>query len=209
MDEKRILMEVRGFNLEAGISIPSGGPSGGAIICHPHPQYGGDMYNNVVFGVKAAFDAAGFATLRFNFRGVGQSAGRLAGPEGDTEDLVSIIENFRKMKGIDPDKSGLAGYSYGAMIALGACGEAAGVASVIALSPPVGIFPMEFMSQVNCPLLVITGDRDAFCPLDKIRKMIPPRASLDVIKGADHFYFGHEEEAGRLAASFLKERFLK
>lgn len=209
MAEINTTIEVNGFNLEAALSIPSSTPAGGAVICHPHPQYGGDMRNNVVIGVKEALEGAGFATLRFNFRGVGASQGKLAGPEGDTKDLLKVIESFQSLEGIDSRKVAIAGYSYGALIALFACREGAGISSIAALSPPVGIFQMEHISKISRPILVITGDRDAFCPLDKIRKMIPAHAQLEIIKGADHFYFGQEEKAGRLTASFLKETFAR
>ena len=127
----------------------------------------------------------------------------------DSLSLLLQIESFQSLEGIDSRKVAIAGYSYGALIALFACREGAGISAIATLSPPVGIFQMEHISKITHPILVITGDRDAFCPLDKIRKMIPAHAQLEIIAGADHFYFGHEEKAGRLTASFLKETFAR
>jgi len=205
MPEKTLFIPAEGFQIEAAVYVPEAPPMlhPGAVICHPHPQYGGDMHNNVVMGVQEALADAGFATLRFNFRGVGRSGGGLAGPDGDPEDVTRVAEYLRSTPGVDKKRMAIVGYSYGAMVGLAAGMLTPGIAALVGISPPVAAFRMEFISRIDIPLLVITGDEDVFCPLNKLRPMLPSGAKLDLVKGADHLYRGYESEAGRLVISFL------
>jgi len=208
MSEKILFIPASGFQLEAAVYVPEPphGFSGGAIICHPHPQYGGDMRNNVVMGVQEALAKAGLATLRFNFRGVGRSGGGLAGPDGDPEDVSRVVEYFRDLPGVDRRRMAVVGYSYGAMVGFAAGMLDPGIAVLVGISPPVAAFRMEFMARITHPLLVVTGDKDMFCPLDKLRSLLPAGAKLDLVKGADHLYRGYESEAGKLVVTFLMEK---
>lgn len=206
MTENSLFIPASGFNLEANVFVPAGGPHGGAVICHPHPMYGGDMENNVVVGVQQALAGAGIATLRFNLRGVGKSGGGIAGPDGDPEDVALVVEYFRKYKGIDPDKVAVVGYSYGAMVGLAVSMLDMKIPALAAISPPIAAFQMQYMSRIDKPLLAISGDHDAFCPLEKLKGMLPAGASLNIVKGADHLYRGFESEVGRSVSMYLKSK---
>ena len=131
MKERRVTFKSSDLTLEGMIASPDGaGPHRAAVVCHPHPLYGGSMYNNVVDAVLEAMHARGFATLRFNFRGVGQSEGEFDNGNGEADDTVAAIRFLIAQKGVRADGAVLAGYSFGAMTAVRA---AAGVEQVAAI----------------------------------------------------------------------------
>ena len=207
MSEETLFIPAPGFELEAAIEVPqSGGPHCGVVICHPHPQYGGDMHNNVVMCVRKALANAGMATLRFNFRGVGRSGGGLAGPDGDPEDVAVAVDYLRGLTEVAADKVAVVGYSYGAMVGLAAGMIDPRIPAMVGISPPVAGFRLDFISRIDHPLLVISGDKDMFCPLDMIRELLHGEAVLEVVDGADHLYRGYENEVGRLTTAFLLEK---
>ncbi len=206
MAEETLFIPASGFELEAAVYTPEGESNPGVVICHPHPQYGGDMHNNVVMGVHEELSARGFSTLRFNFRGVGASGGGLAGADGDPEDVEQVMEFYRSRPGINPDKVVIVGYSYGAMVGLSAAMLDPRIPALVGISPPVAAFRMDFLSRIEHPLLVISGDRDMFCPLDQLRPTLPEGAALEVVGGADHLYRGYEAQVGKLTAAFIETR---
>src|SRR5271156_829070 len=117
--EERVTFKSSDLTLEGMIASPDGaGPHRAAVVCHPHPLYGGSMYNNVVDAVLEALHARGFATLRFNFRGVGQSEGEFDNGKGEADDAVAAIRFLTAQKGVRADSAVLAGYSFGAMTAV-------------------------------------------------------------------------------------------
>ena len=116
-----------GIVLEGQLDLPDEGaatPSAGVVICHPHPQYGGEMTNNVVMAVSSSIVAYGMAALRFNFRGVGRSGGAYDNGVGEQDDALAALEALATgVVGDDlPDEMrvGLAGYSFGGGVARGA-----------------------------------------------------------------------------------------
>jgi len=146
--------------LEALLHVPEGdGPFSGAVICHPHPQYGGDMYNNVVGALVRACLGEGLAALRFNFRGVGESGGAYDGGEGETDDVVAALECLRSLPEIDPERVVLAGYSFGAMMALRVASGREDLAAVVSVSNPTQRGP-KVEIHLKAPALFVTGDRD-------------------------------------------------
>ncbi len=124
--------------LEAELVLPDdGAPFGGVVVCHPHPQYGGDMRNNVVVAIIQGLLAQGIAALRFNFRGAGRSTGSYSEGVGERDDALAAFAALREHDAIDPARVAIAGYSFGANIALSLApylDEALGVAAV---APPL------------------------------------------------------------------------
>lgn len=166
----------------------------GVVITHPHPLYGGDMYNPVVNTIASAYQKNGFATLRFNFRGVGKSQGNYDDGTGEQKDVNSAILYLSEM-GIK--KIDLAGYSFGAWVNAGLTCEVNPVKNMVMVSPPVGFIDFQPITSINCLKLVIAGNRDNIAPADLIEKMLPTwnqKAHFEVIKGADHFYSGYLEK---------------
>src|SRR5580704_14581907 len=112
MKEQQVTFRSQDLTLE-GLYAPQ--PDGvkpkGAVVCHPHPQYGGSMYNNVVEAALEALWGRGFSTLRFNFRGVGQSEGSYGGGEGEAADAAAAVGFLRGQPGLRGAPMVLAGYS--------------------------------------------------------------------------------------------------
>ena len=110
------------ITLEGALLTPDGdGPFAVVVVCHPHPQRGGDMHNNVVAAAVSGLLERGIAAIRFNFRGVGGSGGAHTGGEGEQNDVRAVLAHTAALPDIDADRVGLAGYSFGAgIVAAGA-----------------------------------------------------------------------------------------
>lgn len=188
-----------------GVLLPSdraGAP--GVVICHPHPQYGGSMNNNVVLGVEAALADADFTTLRFNFRGVGRSRGSFGGGAGERDDVIRAVDLLAADISVGPVF--VVGYSFGAAVGLLAATGDDRVAAMAGIALPTAMDPCAFMLDNKKPLLLIAGSQDEFCDPDAIRPFIKGSADrLEIIPGADHFFLGHETRLGELTLAFLNE----
>jgi len=163
----------------------------GVVVTHPHPLYGGDMYNLVVETIVHVYYQKGYSTLKFNFRGVGKSQGEYDNGIGEQKDVLAAIAFLFEtgIKQID-----LAGYSFGAWVNAHAIREDASVQNIMMVSPPVGFMDFQSISAMSDLKLVIAGSRDDIAPVDIIRKTLPvwnPDARFEVIDGADHFYGGY------------------
>lgn len=166
------------------------GTSPGVVICHPHPLYGGSMDSAVVLSLFQALKHAGYAVLRFNFRGVGGSTGRHGGGEAEVRDVLGAIEHLKDR--CDCEAVVLAGYSFGAAVALKALGESGAVRFVAVALPTemgaeiYGRTPVE----VAQPSLVAAGDGDEICRIEgvgQIARFRHPPVKL-VLRGCDHFF---------------------
>ena len=178
-----------------------------SVITHPHPLYGGDMYNAIVESVTKICRKNGYATLRFNFRGTGNSNGDRKPSDYSRwktmqQDVLSAI-HFIKEKGIDAVS--LAGYSFGAWVNAHTNFEANSVQKMLMVSPPVTFMQFEPLPIPSLEL-VIAGSRDDIGQPDMIRKMIDiwnPGARLEIINDADHFYSGCTHRLESILTSYL------
>jgi uncharacterized protein len=169
------------------------------VITHPHPLFGGSMDNNVVWTAARACQARDFSTLRFNFRGVGESSGSYGNGLDETEDLKAAVDYLATQ--IDGPRF-LVGYSFGAYVAARALASGLRVDSVALISPPFAFPNLDFLPKHPLIKLIIVGDRDDFCPLAELRnrqgsvkngeQIEPPE--IIVISGADHFFSGYEQQ---------------
>jgi alpha/beta superfamily hydrolase len=156
---ERVTIQSGDLKLEALFHLPAGDPPfPGVVICHPHPQYGGDMYNGVVGAIVEASLSVGLAALRFNFRGVGESEGAYEGGNGEVQD-VAPRSHLSASPYIDPSRIALAGYSFGAVVALHHTVTDPGLPAVIAVSPPTTVGPAR---PGQPPLLVVWRPRRVF-----------------------------------------------
>ena len=165
----------------------------GIVICHPHPLMGGSMHNNVVEAIRDAFAIQKYTTLRFNFRGAGNSTGNYDEGRGEQTDIISALE-FLKKNGIE--KIVLAGYSFGAWVGSKLLEQSNQlfVASIL-VSPPHNIFDFSWENLKNKINLMVIGDLDQYCDAEVLRKQAKNITFLfETIAGADHFYFGKEKE---------------
>ena len=159
----------------------------GVIITHPHPLFGGDMDNPVVTAIAAVYRERGYATLRFNFRGVGASSGRYDDGKGETEDVIAAIGYLGHA---DIGYIALSGYSFGAWVNARAASRIA-VADMVMVSPPVSMMDFQSVGAIDALSLVVTGSRDDISPAERIHPMLATwnkTARLEIINGADHFY---------------------
>jgi uncharacterized protein len=196
------------FELEGELILPDGSnaPVAAIVVCHPHPLYGGDMHNEVVQTLcRAALDR-GIAALRFNFRGTGHSGGEHGGGYEEREDVFAALDLLRgRHEQIDPARLGLAGYSFGAAVALNAA-PAAGVRALCAVSPPPQMLDFTAQWGVDLPVLLIAGDEDPIAPAARVQQLpaaIGPRARAEIVAGADHFWWGHMTQLADLAGDFF------
>ncbi len=167
------------------------------VITHPHPQYGGDMTNPVVEAIVAAYHKLGFTTLRFNFRGVGNSTGHFDQGVGEQADVASALDFMKRKAMLEVH---LSGYSFGAWVNAMALQGGPLVQGMTMVAPPVAF--IDFEERIRLPMLsaVVAGSRDEIAPPDLIRPLMgqwKPDAPIDIIDGADHFFFGFLDEITR------------
>jgi alpha/beta superfamily hydrolase len=195
MREEKVLIPSQGIHLEGLLSIPEAfSANGGVILCHPHPQYGGDMHNPVISTAADAAFQEGFSTLRFNFRGVGRSGGSYSDGVGEREDVKGAIEYlFRTLN--HPDLPLIViGYSFGAWTGLSAVVQDDRMKGMVAIAPPLELYDFGFLEGNKKRKLLVVGDRDFFCPIGILKKWfenLEEPKSLAIIEGADHFFFAH------------------
>jgi uncharacterized protein len=183
----------------------SKGRSGSAVVVtHPHPHYGGDMLSPVVEAVARAYAGAGFATLRFNFRGTGASQGSFDNGIGEQDDVHAALDFLRSNGNGSVD---LAGYSFGAWVNALACPDRPATGRMVMVAPPVNFLDFDPVVSLPALALVIAGDRDEFGSADRTRTMVSnwnAGAALEVISGADHFFWGYLDRVEAIIADFLR-----
>ncbi len=177
------------------------------LICHPHPQYGGNMFNNVVSGVFNALIKNNIPCLRFNFRGVGRSTGTHSDGTGELSDVKACIDFLINVRSFQ--KMILCGYSYGAAVGCSAVNHSEKIIGYISISYPWGFMGLKYkeMSQSSKPKLFIQGNRDMTAKFqlfdDNFKYYLDPKKSK-IIDGADHFYIGYEEQIVNGVLEFLR-----
>ena len=179
------------LSLEAALALPSGARAG-VVVCHPHPLYGGDMDNPVVLTVADACARHGLATLRFNFRGVGGSRGSWDEGRGEQDDVRAALAHLRGLLG-PPARLALAGYSFGAAMALAVASKGEPLAGLALVAPPLAspTWRPPGTLRLEGSLLIAAGSEDTHCPRPALTALAAalPGATLTVIDGADHFFF--------------------
>lgn len=164
------------------------------------------MGNNVVVALCQALAESGMAALRFNFRGVGGSGGSYGAGAGERQDAQAALDFLAHLPEVDAGRLGLAGYSFGALVALGAADER--VLGLAAVSPPAGgLDPAS--SRVPVPTLLISGDQDDIAPvgrLPEIAERLGQACEVQSVTGADHFWWGHEEALATAVLEFFGTR---
>ena len=210
MGQSAVSFEVNGLKIEGVVAKPNAaaGPVPGVVICHPGPLNGGNMDNNVVAAVSAALVEEGFATLRFNFRAVGNSQGEHAKGELEHQEALGAMEFLGNWQGVDGNNLGLAGYSFGTGIILGnpTLQESAKVYALI--SPSIARLEESSLRSNQRPKFVISGDQDRLIQspgLQPVLKSFDQPFTCEFIPGADHFWAGHEENMARRVSRFFSE----
>jgi len=161
-----------------------------AVVCHPHPLHGGTMANKVVHIIADTFNRLGMATIRFNFRGVGHSAGRYNNGEGEVDDLIAVVNWFRER--YPGSKLWLAGFSFGSFVAFEAHKKIE-AERLLLVAPPVGRFPFNSEQCVEIPWMVIQGGKDDVVSPQDVSVWVHRcrnRPHYEWFADADHFFHG-------------------
>ena len=193
--------------LEAVIDIPDvEGRCPGVALCHPHPRHGGNMHNGVVAALARSLTKAGIAALRFNFRGVGSSEGSFDRGVGELDDTLAAIRILTLRDEIDASRVAIAGYSFGAGLALQASVGSSLIQTVVSIACPMRSFRQLGIREILQPKLLVAAELDHDFPVEQFtflaRRFHEPK-EVEVVYGADHFFAGHEAALGEMAAGFF------
>ncbi len=203
---QRALLPGPAGQLEALVSEPLDrkSPAGYfAVVCHPHPLYGGTFDNKVVYTLARAFEECGAPTIRFNFRGVGSSAGDYDGGRGETEDALAAVAYGRaRWSGAG---LWLAGFSFGGAVAVRAA-ERAEPGKLVLVAPGVTKMAMDGVPSPRCPWLLVQGDADEVIEPQEVlqwaqRQSVP--ALIRRFPDAGHFFHGRLQELRAAVVQFM------
>jgi uncharacterized protein len=201
--------------LEALLNAGTASATHAAVVCHPHPLFGGTLHNKVVFHTMKALNSFGFPVLRFNFRGTGLSQGEHDRGEGEVEDVRTALN---RLEGEFRLPLLLAGFSFGAAVGLRAACDDPRVSALIAVGTPVvpvaeaseepRVYTYEFLRECVKPKLFISGARDKFGPRAKLEALVasvPEPKKLVIVEGADHFFEGRLREMREAIEAWVRE----
>lgn len=196
--------------LEALLNAGSPTATHAALVCHPHPLYGGTLHNKVVFHAMKALNSFGFPVLRFNFRGAGLSEGEHAGGLGEVEDVRTAFDWIEREF---PLPIVFAGFSFGAAVGLRAAYADERVPALIALGLPAvpiegRVYEFDFLRDSPKPKLFVSGSRDQFAPAGKLEVLVNTFAEpkkLVRIEAGDHFFEGRLREMRETMEAWIRE----
>jgi hypothetical protein len=202
---ERVFIEGPEGPIEALVEPPATAlPGVVAVCCHPHPLFGGTMQNKVVHTLARAALDLGVPAVRFNFRGVGGSAGHYDHGNGEVEDAIAVADWAAKRFGAR--RLWASGFSFGSFIAYGLARQR-DAERLVTIAPPVQRFDFARLPPPGCPWLVVQGDRDELvnheAVLEWTRNLAePPR--VEVFPGADHFFHGRITELRKAVRGWLE-----
>lgn len=193
--------------LEALLDLPADADSieSVAVVCHPHPQFGGTMTNKVVYSLARAFNEAGIAAVRFNYRGVGASTGAYDEGNGETNDALAVLDwATERWPGA---KLCLGGFSFGGAVAIRAA-AARDVTRLVTVAPAIRRIAVDDSSLPQCPWLILQGDQDELVDPNDIQQWaqaLPEAPRLQMLSGAEHFFHGRLNDLRQGVVRWLVE----
>lgn len=193
--------------LEALLDVPAviAAPESVAVICHPHPQYGGTMTNKVVYSIARAFNEAGAPSVRFNYRGVGKSTGSYDEGKGETDDAIAVLGwAAQRWPGA---RLLLGGFSFGGAVAIRAA-AARDVVRLVTVAPAIRRVQVAEDSLPQCPWLIVQGDQDELVDPNDIQhwaQALPESPRLVMLSGVEHFFHGRLNELRQVVVQWLIE----
>lgn len=194
--------------LEGVVGIPRNvGHLAAVIICHPHPQYGGNMDNNVVNAIFNTLLKKNIVVFKFNFRGVGTSEGSFDNGKGEQDDVGAAISFIASLEEVDVHRIGLVGYSAGASFGLPVACADKRIKAVAAVSPGLTMADFSFLTTYPKAKFLITGTKDDYTPVKQFTyfcESLPPPVEYIKVEGIDHFWGGHENEVADSLREFFK-----
>ena len=209
MRQSAVSFLTKGMTLEGIIALPDGeGPFPGVVMCHPHPLNGGNMDNNVVVAVTFGLADAGIASLRFNFRGVGNSTGEHAKGEKEHEETLAAMDFLGALPDVDDSRIGLGGYSFSTRVICAHKQLYKKPRAIALVAPSLEAITDSPLQSDKTPRLIITGDRDRLANSDGVAEQLArfnPPADYHVVAGADHFWVGQEREMAGKVVGFFRD----
>jgi alpha/beta superfamily hydrolase len=216
---KSFFLEGPAGRLEALLNAGGENATHAAVVCHPHPLFGGTLHNKVVFHTMKALNSFGFPVLRFNFRGAGLSHGEHDHGIGEVEDVRTALD------WLDAEfhlPLVFAGFSFGAAVGLrAACPDMRVKAAIAAGIPAIPVaadteaprvYTLDFLTGCAKPKLFVSGARDQFGPRAKLEALVasvPEPKKLVVIEGADHFFEGRLRELRETIESWVRQEIVE
>jgi hypothetical protein len=201
--------------LEALLNSGAENATYSAVVCHPHPLFGGTLHNKVVFHTMKALNSFGFPVLRFNFRGTGLSQGEHDKGIGEVQDVRTALDWLDAEFHLPII---FAGFSFGSAVGLRAACADHRVRAVIGVGTPVApvaadteeprVYTFDFLQDCRKPKLFVSGARDQFGPRAKLQSLVeslPEPKKLIIIEGADHFFEGRLRELREAIEKWVKE----
>ena len=210
MQDEPVVFSSGELQLEGRLHIPpqGAGPFPGVVLCHPHPQYGGDMHNNVVTAMLQGMVSHGIAALRFNFRGVGRSQGAHGGGSAERDDVIAALAALRDRDSVDARRIGLGGYSFGASMALGAATQETELRALAVVAPPISGLNNPDVLKLSLPRLIVSGDLDHVAPPERIQALAKNASTpwaVETLYAGDHFLMGYEADIAERVGRFFAE----
>lgn len=179
-------------------------PDFAAVVCHPHPLFGGTMHNKVVYQTAKALHDRGAPVLRFNFRGAGLSEGEHDKGRGEQDDVRAALDYLAEEFPGKPIL--LAGFSFGSSVGLRVGCADGRVGKLIGLGLPVDNTDMSFLRECAKPKLLIQGGNDQFgspANIEALFATLPGPKRLAIVDGADHFFTGHLDQVAAAINAWL------
>ncbi|MXS80370.1 hypothetical protein SAMN05216317_11210 [Nitrosomonas eutropha] len=191
-NEQRFFVTGPAGKLETVVTLPNDAPHGIAVVAHPHPLYHGSMDNKIVYILARAFIEQQYITVKFNFRGVGESEGNYAEGKGEIEDVLAVTQSIRERydTGSTPLPLILAGFSFGGAVQAYVAQQLR-PHKLILIAPAVERLQAPPVTDCAERILVIQGDQDTVVPLQSILDWATPQTlPVTIIPGAEHFFHG-------------------
>ena len=208
-DSSNFFLEGSAGRLEAILWTPTGvaRPPLAAVVCHPHPLFGGTMHNKVVYQTAKSLDGLGIPVLRFNFRGAGSSEGKHDRGRGEQGDVRAALDFLSSEFSSVPLL--VAGFSFGCVVGLRVGCEDSRVSHLIGLGLPVNNEDVSFLGHCSKPKLFVHGSKDEHGAIDKVKTLVsslPGENHLVVVEDADHFFKGKLDQVDRTITSWIAGR---
>ncbi|NBX53398.1 MAG: alpha/beta hydrolase [Proteobacteria bacterium] len=185
-----------------------------ALVLHPHPLYGGTMNNKITYNLYKSFVNNGFSVLRINFRGVGKSQGKFDNGIGELVDVTAVL-NWLHDQNMEATDFWIAGFSFGAWIALQAVMRRPELENYILVAPPATKYDFNFIVPCSSSGLIVQGEKDEITKeydsarlSEKLSSRDGAEVSYQIVSNADHFFKEQSEEFNEIIDNYIKHRLL-
>ena len=205
-----LFIEALHGKLEAILKEPKGEPKGVALVCHPHPLGGGTMHNKVVFRAASGLVDAGLITLRFNFRGVGNSTGKHDDGDGEKQDVKDTLDYLSENYPEQPIT--LAGFSFGSRVGTEVGMNDERIPRLISIGTPVDKYrDYDYLEKLQKPILFVHGDKDEYGSVENLNELFSKvsavtDASINIFENCGHFFDEHLQQLRETIGDWVLEK---